>query len=181
MTGGTLRAMASAKLRGSIGTTTKAAPPAVASEVSLTYGTGPGRVDILVARTRGLDAGESETIDLFAGAALLDLFDDATPLRTIKFIEILVASGGDESGVLVGGAAPDCWAGFFADATDKAVIFPGGPGYRGGSPAGVAVTAAARNLKVENLGAVAVTYTVVIGGGAALGGAVMGVLGLTYP
>ncbi len=181
MTGGTIRAVSSTKVRATLSAGTTANPAAVGVQANYAYGTGPAGFDTLISRTRTLSAGTSETIDLFTGTTLLDVFGHVTAIRSIKYIEVAITDGGDTSGLRVGGAASNCWVGFFADSTDKITTFPGGPSFRAGSPAGVAVTATTCNLKLENLGLETVEYTIVIGGATALGGAIMGVLGLTYP
>jgi hypothetical protein len=106
-----------------------------------------------------LAAGASKTYDLYGGTDLPDLFGDPAPLRTLRAVAVVIESGGDAAGVKVGNAATPCGL-FFGTATDTQLIFPNGPSFLQGSPAGVAVTAGANNLKVQNLGAVPVTVTV---------------------
>lgn len=182
MTGGTLRATSSVRVRGTKAAGVTAAPAPVTSIAPLSYGTGTARIDTEIVAERYLAAGASETLDLFTGTDLVDVFGDAAPLRLVKFLEVGVADGGDPAGLRIGGASSNAWGGFFADTSDKHLVFPDGPSYRGGSPAGVAVGGTTCNLKIENLGAVGVTYSVVVGGSAAAGGTPIGLLlGLTYP
>lgn len=145
-----------------------AAATAVANDglvQTLVYGTGSGQVDILVYQILpSLSAGASATYDLYTGTDLKDIFGDTAPFRKVKAIAVWVDSGGDASGVRVGGAASNVWAGFFADTSDKALIFPSGVPYLGGSPAGVAVGSSTKNLKVENAGAVAAVVGIWIAG-----------------
>lgn len=132
---------------------------------ALAFGTGSGQADILILTTRPLANGASETIDLYAGTTLKDVFGENAPLRKVKSIMVWVESGGDAAGVVVGGATSNGWIGFFADKTDKAKVFPSGPPYLAGSPAGVAVeTPSDLNLRVENLAAVSVVYGIMIAG-----------------
>lgn len=131
---------------------------------ALTYGTASGQVDLVTCSLRTLLATASATYDLYTGTDLKDLAGLTCAFRKVKFIQISIDSGGDASGVRIGGAASDEWVGFFSAAGDKYKIFPSGPPFLGGSPAGVAVGAATKNLLVENLGAVSVTLAIVIGG-----------------
>lgn len=152
--------------QGTATTSTLPSPDAGASagvEARWTYGTGSGQVDLIVAQDRTLNATTAETLNLYDGT-VKDLFGDAAAFRKLKFLGVWVVTGGDSAGVAVGGAASNATAAFFADATDKVKVFPSGPGFQTGSPAGVTVGATTCNLKVENLGAVAVTYRLVLGG-----------------
>lgn len=130
----------------------------------LTYGTTSGKVDLITCSDRTLTATTAATYDLYTGTDLKDLDGLTCAFRKIKFIQISIVSGGDATGVRIGGAASNQWVAFFADVTDMAKIFPSGPPFVGGSPAGVAVGATTCNLKIENLGAVSVTYRVLIAG-----------------
>jgi hypothetical protein len=130
----------------------------------LTYGTGSGQCDIIVWRLKTLNATTAATYDLYAGTDLKDLYDDAAAFRKVKSLVVWVDSGGDASGVRVGGAGSDIWPAFFANSSDMHLVFPSGPPYLGGSPAGVAVGAATKNLKVENLGAVAAVVGIAVAG-----------------
>jgi hypothetical protein len=145
------------------------------------FGTGSSQVDTVVYQDRVFANGASATYDLYTGTDLLDINSGTAAFRTIRDVGIYVASGGDTSGVRIGGAASNEWVGFFAAAGDKHLIFPSGPAYRAGSPAGAVVTSSTKNLLIENLGAVAVTVRIVIGGTVQVSGGLMGILGLTYP
>jgi hypothetical protein len=191
MTGGTLRAGTSVLAKGTypppgdaLGDLRDARVSQTASvEVTpLEFGTGAGKIDHLSVSDHALAAGASLTFDLYAGTDLLDLVGFDAAFRNVKFVQVSILSGGDASGVRVGGAAADEWVGYFAAAGDRRDIFPGGPPFVDGSPAGVAVTSSAKNLKVENLGAAAATLRVVVAGSASLSGSPMGLLlALTYP
>lgn len=165
MTGGTLRFASSAKVSGKLSNGAKYAgsDPNV---VSLAYGTSSAQADIIVQRTRTLNAATAETLDLYSGGGttLNDLFDDVAAFRKVKFLSISVDSGGDTSGVRIGAANTNEWVGFFDAAGDMIKIFPGGPPFAVGSPAGVAVGSTTKHLKIENLGAAAVTYTITVAG-----------------
>jgi hypothetical protein len=131
---------------------------------TLSYGTGSGQADLLVCQDKTINATTAATYDLYTGTDLLDIDGQIAAHRKVKYLKVSVADGGDAAGVRVGGAASDEWAGYFAAAGDKALIFPGGPPFVVGSPAGVAVGTTTKNLLVENLSAVAVTVRIVIAG-----------------
>jgi len=132
---------------------------------TLTYGTGSGAADILCFQTRTINATTTLTLDLYTGTDLKDVFGDTAALRKVKSIAVWVDSGGDTAGVRIGGAGTNPWPAFFADgASDKHLIFPSGPPYLGGSPAGVAVGALKCNLKIENLGTVSVVVGIAVAG-----------------
>lgn len=176
MTDAKVSASASASLRGVF------PPQGVASTLSdvdstqsvsgqmtaLTYGTATGKVDLVTVSHRTLTAAggatPTATYDLYTGTDLADLIGDACPFRKVRFVMVSIISGGDASGLRIGGAAANAWPAFFADATDKHLIFPSGPPYLAGSPAGVAVGATTKNLLIENLGAAAITYAIAVAG-----------------
>jgi hypothetical protein len=130
----------------------------------LTYGTASGQADIFCFQTRTILAAATLTLDLYTGTDLKDLFGDTAALRKVKGLCVWVDSGGDASGVRVGGAASDAWVAFFANTSDKHLIFPSGPPYLGGSPAGVAVGNTTKNLLLENLSAVTAVVGIAIAG-----------------
>ena len=149
---------------------------------SISFGTGSGRFDILVSQPRSLVAGASETLDLFTGTDLKNVFGETAPFRLVKDLMLYVVDGGDSSGVKVGGASSNAWFGFLESATDKVKFYPGGPPLVLGSPAGATVTSTTKNLKIENAGAAAVTYRLIMAGSSAQVGVPMGLLlALTYP
>lgn len=148
---------------------------------TLEFGTGSGRFDRSPVSDRAIPAGSSVTYDLYTGTDLPGLQDEAAPFRTVKYLKISIVSGGDTSGVRVGGAASNEWVGFFVAAGDKQDIFPGGPPYLAGSPAGKAVGSSTKNLKIENLGVVEVVVRIVLAGSIVSVGEWMGFSLLTYP
>lgn len=172
MTAGTVRASSAVRVSGTF-------PPqgvsstlvssvirqAASAGVVLTYGTASGNVDLITGSDRTLTAGANVTYDLYVGTDLLNLAGETTcAFRKVKYAGIFIVSGGDTAGIRIGGAAANEWIGFFVAAGDKQDHFPSGPPWQVGSPAGKAVGATTKNLKVENLGAVSVTYRVVIAG-----------------
>ncbi len=130
----------------------------------LTFGTGTGQVNLITCSDRTLAAGASGTYDLFTGTDLKDLIGETCAFRKVKYLKVSIVSGGDASGVRIGGAATNEWVGFFAAAGDKKLIFAGGPAEEAGSPAGVAVGTSTKNLLIENLSAVSVTVRILLAG-----------------
>lgn len=131
------------------------------STVQLRPGTGAGKADKAFFDTRTLAASATENLDLAGG--LSDPF--GVTLTFVKVKAILVfAHSGNTNDVVVGGAASNTFTGPFADATDKAVVPPGGflafvaPG------AGWTVTASTGDiLKIANsAGTTGVDYDIVI-------------------
>jgi hypothetical protein len=152
-----------------------------ATEMVLTFGTGESNADRATFSTRAIPALSSVTYDLYTGTDLLDMGGFTCAFRRIRLVYIRVISGGTSSGVRIGGAASDEFVGYFAASGDKHDIFPGGPAYKGGSPAGKTCSASLKNLKIENLGSAEVVVRIVIAGTTFVSGESMGVLGLTYP
>lgn len=128
----------------------------------LSYGTSSGQADIFVMRAITINATTATTYDLTSSFA--DVFGDTAVFAKIRSIVVWINSGGDSSGVRIGGAASNAWAANFADPSDMCVIYPSGPPWCAGSPAGITVDGTHKNLKIENLGAAAVTLYVCIAG-----------------
>ncbi len=145
------------------------------------FGTGPGRMSIEVFSTLTIPAATAITYDLYSGGDFLDVFGFPATFRVVKSLVIWVGTGGDASGVCIGGAASNCWPASFADVTDKALIFPGSGPFVADRNAGTDVTSTSKNLKIENLGLVAANLEIRIAGGIDAAGYAMGPLGLTYP
>lgn len=131
---------------------------------SLTYGTASAKADIYCAVQNTLAATTAATYDLYVGTDLKDVYGGTAAIRTLRGICIVIEDGGDASGLRIGGAATNATPLFFGNANDLWTIFPSGPPFAGGSDAGVVLTALLKNLKVENLGAVPVTFTVYLAG-----------------
>lgn len=164
MTGGTWRLSAAAQATGTLTPTgavkgaSLVVPYGLTQELS--YGTGSGQADLFVLTKRTINATTAATYDLYTGTDLKDIFDDTAAGRKVKSLAVWVHSGGDSSGVLVGGGSQP--VPLLADSSDKAKIFPSGPPFLAGSPAGIAVGATTNNLRVENLGAVAVVVAIAL-------------------
>lgn len=131
---------------------------------TLSYGTTSGTCDIICFQTRSMLTTATLTLDLYTGTDFKDLYGDTAAFRKIKSIAVWVDSGADTAGVRVGGAASNAWIGFFANTSDKHLVFPSGPPYIGGSPAGIAVGASTCNLLLENLSAVTAVVGIAIAG-----------------
>lgn len=140
---------------------------AASAQPDLTYGAGTGKVNLIVCSDHDLAASggaDDATYDLYTGTDLRDLDGGAAPFRVVRYAAVFIITGGDSAGVRVGGAASDCWPAFFADATDKWLIKPGGLPFQGCTREGVAVGTTTKNLYVENLGAVPVTIRTIVAG-----------------
>lgn len=171
-------------------------PPGVAGEIRnipikqstniallMPHGTATGEVDTIVCQDRVISAGSSVTYDLYTGTDLLDLNSGTAAFRLIRYIGVFIESGGDSSGVRVGGASSNEWIGFFVAAGDKQDIFPDALPWQASSRVGKSVGSSTKNFKIENLGAVAVTVRIAIGGTIQVAGGFTGLFGglLTYP
>lgn len=155
----------------------------------LSFGAGSGKGNLVCMGEFSIAASGTLTLDLYAGGAtssdLTDLYGDAAPFRLVKELVVEIIDEGTDttSGVRVGGAASQAWVGFFADSSDKLDIFPDGPPYAVGSPAGKAVGSTTNNFKIENLSTTSARVVRVSAGGSRVqAGEWMGFFGLlTYP
>ncbi len=130
----------------------------------LAFGTATGQFNLLVAQDRSIAATTAALFDLYAGTDLLELAGLSAPFRRLRGIIIWIVSGGDATGVRIGGAGVNECSLWFEALGDMMRIYPGGPGFAQGSPAGVVIDATRKMLKVENLGAVAATLRIEIAG-----------------
>jgi len=146
----------------------------------LEAGTGSATASLVVALTRGLVPGGSDTFDLFDGS-LTDVFGATAAFRVLRGYALWVEDGGDSSGITLSGGASNPHGLFMGGTTPSITAYPDGPALTAGSPAGSLVTSTARTLKILNNGAVETQYTLVLAGSQAASGALMGILGLTYP
>lgn len=169
MTGGSytlgvgIRARGTLAVQGVAGSTSGPSGTGNASvRQTLGFGTGSGQFNLLVSQARTILAGASAVYDLYAGTDLKDIFGLTAAFRHVKSVAVWVDSGGDASGVRVGGGTQP--VPLFADPTDMLVVFPSGPPFMAGSPAGIAVGATTNNLKLQNLGAADATVWVEIAG-----------------
>ncbi len=176
LTGGSIQGATSIQVKGT------AAPQGTASSTtlqsltttvtgsaqeSLTYGTGSGQVNLIVAQDRTLAASSNETLDLYGSTTpLADIFGTNALFRHIKYIAIYIVSGGDVNGLLIGNAGSNPFLGPLGGTSPTVLVYPNGPGFQAGEPtAGWAVTTSAGQLKITNeSSAVSVNYRIVIGG-----------------
>jgi hypothetical protein len=176
LTGGSIQGATSIQVKGTAapqGTASSSTLQSLATTVtgsaqeSLTYGTGSGQVNLIVAQDRTLAASSNETLDLYGSTTpLADIFGANALFRHIKYIAVYIVANGDVSGLLVGGAGSDPFLGPLGGTSPTVLIYPNGPGYQLGEPTvGWGVTSSAGQLKITNeSSAVSVTYRIVIGG-----------------
>jgi len=130
----------------------------------LAYGTATGQVNLIVAQDRAIAATTAVLFDLYTGTDLKDLAGLTAAFRHLRSIAVWIVSGGDTTGIRMGGAGLNESTLWFEAVGDMMRIYPGGPPFLQGSPAGVVIDATHKMLKVENLGAVAATVRVQIAG-----------------
>jgi hypothetical protein len=163
--------------------TFSASQNATADVDPVAYGTGSGTMDRVTCSDRAIPAGSSVTFDLYTGTTLLDLAGGTCAFRTIRRVKVVIKDAASStSGVRIGGAASNEFLGWFVAAGDKADIFPGGPPFEQGSPAGKQCASGTANLKIENLDTTTeVVVTVLVAGSVQEAGYAMGPPGMTYP
>jgi hypothetical protein len=195
LTGGTMNVATTVSVTGRLASTgtavdkslaARTAAPAALAEAALAFGAGSGRIDVPCDGEYVLAAGASVTLNLYDGGVtdsdLTTVFGGAANLRLLKGLAVCITDGGDAAGVTIGGAASNQWVGFFGASGDTLTIYPDGPAFAVGSPAGVAVGSSTKNLKILNNGAVEVRVAVFAAGSTAAGGYAMGLFPLlTYP
>lgn len=121
---------------------------------AITYGTGTSQADIYIDQTRELAASASEELNLYDGS-VLDVFNQAAPLRKIKRILIFMVPNADLStvsaGLTIGNPLTTGNALWFGNANDTYVIegLTGLP-FIQGSGAGKVVDVTHTNIKIAN-------------------------------
>ncbi len=132
---------------------------------SLAYGTGSGQANLHVVTLRTILAGADATLNLYDGS-LLDVHGQAAAFRKLRAVVVRVVSGGDASGVDVGedGVVTNPCPLFLKGTTPRATVFPSGPAFSAGSPAGATVSNTAKNLLLHNSGAATVVVEVALAG-----------------
>jgi hypothetical protein len=176
LTGGSIQGATSIQVKGTAapqGTASSSTLQALTTTVtgsaqeSLTYGTGSGQVNLIVAQDRTLAASSNDTLDLYGSTTpLADIFGANALFRHIKYIAIYIVSGGDVNGLLIGNAGSNPFLGPLGGTSPTVLVYPNGPGFQVGEPmAGWAVSSTVGQLKIANeSSAVSVTYRIVIGG-----------------
>lgn len=127
-----------------------------------TDGSGANQASSLFADTRTLAASGTENLDLTG--TLVDAFGGTINFTKVKAL-IIKAAASNTNDVVVGGHATAACASFFADATDKVRVKPGGMvALVAPNSAGYPVTATTADLlTIANGGAgTGVTYDVII-------------------
>jgi hypothetical protein len=137
-------------------------PLEYAASVVLADGSGANQANKLWTDTRTLTASSTENLDL--NAVLTDIFGAALAFTKIKAL-VIKAADTNVNDVVVGGAGANAAASFFADATDKVRVKPGGTVALIAPDAnGYAVTAATGDILLVANGAAgtSVTYTIIV-------------------
>lgn len=139
--------------------------PGSGQQQDLTYGTASGKADILCAADLNVMAAGSITLDILTGTDLKNVFGGDAPIAKLKGIYISIVSGSDDtSGVTIGNAAANANILFFGNVNDTWTIFPSGPPFLGGKPAGVTIDGTHKNVKIANGGAVDAVVRVMLAG-----------------
>ena len=117
-------------------------------------------------QTGTLTAGGTVEINLYSGALLSVDGTTAVPLRQILYVDLGIETGSAGGYLRIGGAASDANALWFADATDKALVYPNGPMFMQGNPTtSVAVDNTHKNILIANPHAtLSVTYVFRVAG-----------------
>ena len=124
------------------------APLKIAAQ-NWTYGTNANQVNIIYADTTTLADGANTTLDLYASGSLLDIFNQALTLESLKLL--YVKNNSSDATLKVGGGASNDLD-IFAATSDILLIKPGGSLiFTDPSAAGI-VTTTNKNLKIEHDG-----------------------------
>jgi hypothetical protein len=131
---------------------------------TFTSGTGSGQADLMWSDERTIAASGTDSLDL-TGTAIKDVFGNGLAFVKVKAI-LVKAAAGNTNNVVVGGAGSNTFVGPFADATDKAVVPPGGQAIFIAPAAGWTVTATTGDLLLiaNSGGTTGVTYDILIVG-----------------
>jgi hypothetical protein len=164
----------------------RTAAPSNSDSAALSFGSGSGRAEVYCDGEYLLAAGASITLNLYDGGTtssdLTTVFGAAANLRTLKQLAVCITDAGDTAGVTIGAASSNEFVGYFGAAGDTITIFPDGPPFTVGSPAGKPVGSSTKNLKILNNGAVEVRVAVFAAGSGFAAGYWTGFWGfLTYP
>lgn len=130
---------------------------------SLSFGTGSGQFNEAAVVSTLIDPAQVYVLNLWNGS-VLNLAGDPAVFANLRSFWAAVVSGGDSSGVKIAPAASNGNALWWGGTTPYKVIFPSGAAEEGGSPAGVAVSAAASTVEFTNLGAVPAAVVVALAG-----------------
>lgn len=133
------------------------------SSLDITSGTTAGHADLVWSRSaRSVGASSNDDLDL---AGVLTSVFGAT-ITSARLVGVFIKNKNTTSGdyLLVGAAASNpCYAGLFADATDKITIGPGGSWeWKSPTDPGTVTAGSADVLRVANPGSNAVTFDIVL-------------------
>lgn len=198
LSGGSLQISTTAKVTGRLsgpGNTAGNTIPPTTRTVSgggtgeTSFGTGSGGGDLFAVGEFVVAASTVFTLDLYAGGVtdndLVDVFGGSAPFRRLMGLVVEITDDGEDttSGVRIGGASANEWVGYFEAAGDSLDIFPDGPPFAVGAPAGKDVGSSTKNLAIENLSTTASRIVRVTAGGSRhAAGEWVGFWGfLTYP
>lgn len=128
------------------------------------FGTGAGQVNVIYQDSVSIADGADTTIDLYASGTLLDIFERALTMETLKFLYIKNTSA--DATLLVGGGASNDLL-LFAATSDIVKIPPGGSAilYNDVAGSGILLTTN-KNLKLAHDGtgsSAMVVYVVAMG------------------
>jgi hypothetical protein len=129
---------------------------------SLTYGTGSGQIDTVIAQVYELAASASNEHNFFDGT-VKDIFSQANGLTNLKYLGIYLTANSDSStagsSATIGNASANQLVLYLGAAAQTYTIYSGGPAYQAGRPAGYTVDATHKLFKVlNNDGANKLTY-----------------------
>jgi hypothetical protein len=143
---------------------------AAGRKLALAAGTYSGQANLVVQDQATLQPGETLTVDLYDGS-VTDVFGAAAPFRVLRGYCFWVVAGGDASGVEVGddGTVTNPCPLYLRGTSPRYLLLPGDAGVAEAEPAGLTVSATARNLKIANLGAVAATVGYALAGASPAG------------
>lgn len=120
---------------------------------SLTYGTGSGQVDTIIALPFQLAASASNSHNFF-DASIPDIFNTSIALQNIKMLAVYLVANPDgttaATSATLGNAASNQLAMNLGSTTQTYQIFSGGPAFVAGKPAGYTVDATHKLFKVSN-------------------------------
>lgn len=129
-----------------------------------TNGTGDFQCTDVYSATITLAGGAHQNFDL--AGSLTDALNNVASFATIKGLLVVADPGNNAANVVVGGAAANAWFGCFNDATDKAVVQPGGTFFWLAPKGGGVVTPGTGDilLVTNSSGGTTATFTIFIFG-----------------
>ena len=118
---------------------------------NFTFGQAADQVDLIYHAKVTLAASANSEIDL---QSILDAFGNSISFAKVKYLFIQhTGDAGDDSGIIVGGAASNAFSAFFGDPTDTMLLEADGEFTINAPGAGYTVDATHKELKLEHDGA----------------------------